>query len=176
MELLKKLVALVEGKFTDQEEWMAAVKKKYPTLADKIQFKGRVEMGKHLVYAEIPGEDRCYGVFNMDEDDGEVLGEDHDEDDSGNDSCFFVVVHHEDEDKTWIGKVEKFNTKWRERQWTGQPDARWSGGTYMSYLTPDDIMSYIRKDYRNDTVKGPFFDGNEAKRWANSNFGTDFDG
>lgn len=80
MKLLQQLHAIVlenEGKekFTDKNEWMAAVKRSYPDKADKIQFKGTVEDGKHLFYAQIPGEDRCYGVFNMDDDEGEVLRE-----------------------------------------------------------------------------------------------------
>jgi hypothetical protein len=59
----------------DRDEWMDAVKKAYPHLADKIKFKGRVEDGKHLFFAEVPGEDRAYGVYSMDDEEGEVLGE-----------------------------------------------------------------------------------------------------
>lgn len=80
MKLLRQLHAIVlesekKETFTDKDEWMAAVKRTYPDKADKIQFKGTVEDGKHLFYAQIPGEDRCYGVFNMDDDEGEVLHE-----------------------------------------------------------------------------------------------------
>lgn len=57
----------------DQEEWQAAVRKKYPNKA--IKFKGRVEGGKSTVSAEVSGEDRCYGVWDDDKEEGEVLGE-----------------------------------------------------------------------------------------------------
>lgn len=78
MKLLQQLQQLVEAasnKIQDHDEWMDAVRKSYPNIADKLKFKGRVEDGKHLFFAEIPGEDRCYGVYDMDKEEGEVLGE-----------------------------------------------------------------------------------------------------
>ena len=62
-------------KIKDHNDWIEAVKKAYPNIANKLKFKGRVEGGKNLFFAEIPGEDRCYGVFDMDKEEGEVLGE-----------------------------------------------------------------------------------------------------
>ena len=75
MKLIQQLQFIVEGKFHDYEAWMDAVKKANQTIANKLKFRSRVENGKHLFYAEIPGEDRCYGVYNMDDEEGEVLSE-----------------------------------------------------------------------------------------------------
>lgn len=76
MKLMQELLSINETKkFTDNIEWMDAVKAAYPEIADKLRFKGRIEDGKNLMFAEIPGEDRCYGVFDMDDDEGEVLSE-----------------------------------------------------------------------------------------------------
>jgi hypothetical protein len=76
MKLIQELLSIYEGKkFTDNLEWMDGVKAAYPEVANKLKFKGRVEDGKNLMFAEIPGEDRCYGVFDMDKDEGEVLSE-----------------------------------------------------------------------------------------------------
>ena len=63
------------------EAWKAGVKKAHPDHASQIQFKGRSEPGKdgksrNIISAEVPGIDRCFGVFNMDDpDDNEVLGD-----------------------------------------------------------------------------------------------------
>jgi hypothetical protein len=63
------------------EAWKAGVKKAHPDYASKIQFKGRTEPGKdgksrNLINAEVPGLDRSFGVFNLDDpDDNEVLGD-----------------------------------------------------------------------------------------------------
>lgn len=74
MKLIQELLSINEGKkFTDNLEWMDGVKAAYPEVANKLKFKGRIEDGKNLMFAEIPGEDRCYGVFDMDKDEGEVL-------------------------------------------------------------------------------------------------------
>ena len=77
MKLLRQLQNLIIEKttLTDREEWMDAVKKAYPDKANKIQFKGGVEDGKHIFWAQVPGEDRAYGVYDMDNEEGEVLGE-----------------------------------------------------------------------------------------------------
>lgn len=55
------------------EIWKHAVHTKYPTLKDKIRFVSK-DQGKH-VSAEIPGQDRSYGVFDMDTLTGHVLSE-----------------------------------------------------------------------------------------------------
>lgn len=59
--------------YHSEEEWMDAVQAAYPDLAHKIKFKGRVEGGKATLSAEIPGQDRSYGVFDQDKNVGTVL-------------------------------------------------------------------------------------------------------
>lgn len=72
-----KVSELFEGKktFSDFDAWKAAVLKKYPAEASKMKFKGRVESGKDTISAEIPGQDRSYGVWDQDAESGEVLSE-----------------------------------------------------------------------------------------------------
>jgi hypothetical protein len=68
--------SLEEGKdFGDFEEWKKAVLLAYPAQASKMKFKGRIEGKKQTVSAEIPGEDRSYGVWDMDDETGVVLSE-----------------------------------------------------------------------------------------------------
>jgi hypothetical protein len=59
--------------FVNFESWKMAVKAANP--GKTLQFKGRIEGGKHLIYAEVKGEDRCYAVWDDDRDEGELLGE-----------------------------------------------------------------------------------------------------
>lgn len=71
---------LFEMKMTDQETqalmaWQAEVKKAYPNVAAKLQFRARVEKGVNTVSAEVNGEDRCYGVFDIESGKGVILGE-----------------------------------------------------------------------------------------------------
>lgn len=86
---------------------------------------------------------------------------------------FFVAFYEEDEERSWIGLVTKEGGgKWHEKQFKGKPDYRW-GQTYMSYLSPDDIMTWIHKDYRRVTeIEGPFYDSKEAEQYVKSNWGT----
>ena len=59
----------------DYEEWQKAVLRAYPAQAKRIKFKGRIEGKLHTISAEIPGEDRSYGVWDQDTDKGVVLSE-----------------------------------------------------------------------------------------------------
>ena len=85
---------------------------------------------------------------------------------------FFVAVYDEDEHYSWIGIVSRNDsTKWHESPYKGKVDHRW-GGSYMSYLTPDDIMQWIRKDYRRGyEVAGPFDTAGEAEQYVKYNWG-----
>jgi uncharacterized protein YxjI len=67
-ELLKE-----EIEYNNFDAWKRAVLDEYPTLANKIRFKGRVEKNKMLISAEIPGQDRSYGVWDQDAGNGVVL-------------------------------------------------------------------------------------------------------
>ena len=53
--------------------WQEDVKKAYPKIANKLKFMARSERGVHTISAEIPGQDRSYGVFNADTGKGVVL-------------------------------------------------------------------------------------------------------
>ena len=55
------------------EQWMKDVKSAYP--GKNLKFKGRVEQGVNTTSAEVPGEDRSYGVYDHDKGEGVVLGE-----------------------------------------------------------------------------------------------------
>lgn len=56
----------------DYDDWIEAVKKAFPDKASRIKFKGTVVKGKTTVHAEIPGEDRSYGEFDYDKEEGWV--------------------------------------------------------------------------------------------------------
>ena len=96
-----------------------------------------------------------------------------DDEDEDEDDTFYVAFHDEDEGASWIGEVSRRDdTKWREREFKGNPDYRW-GTSYMGYLTPDQVMSWIHKDYsRGMEIEGPFFDSQEAVDFVNHNWGT----
>jgi hypothetical protein len=97
---------------------------------------------------------------------------DEDGDDEDDQQKFYVAFYDEDEERSWIGLVTKEGGgKWHEKQYKGKPEYRW-GQTYMSYLKPDDIMSWIHKDYRRGIdIEGPFYDAKEAEHHVTSNWG-----
>ncbi len=75
-KLMMPDVVLKEGADEDKlEAWKEKVKKAHPEHAAKMKFKGRQEGGKDMICAEVPGLDRCFGVFDMDKLKGDVLGE-----------------------------------------------------------------------------------------------------
>jgi hypothetical protein len=84
-----------------------------------------------------------------------------DSEDEVNDEGFFVVIASED-DGVFLGSIIKDGGKWRESGGQGPKPSNW-GSTYMSYLKPEEIMSWMRQDYgRYYEVLGPFADENEA--------------
>jgi hypothetical protein len=87
-------------------------------------------------------------------------------------SKFYVAFYDTDEERSWIGMVTKeHGGKWHEKSFKGKPERRW-GQTYMSYLTPDDVMGWIHKDYsRSIEIEGPFFDAKEAEDYVKENWG-----
>jgi len=96
-----------------------------------------------------------------------------DEDDYDEDSAngFFVCIGSE-EDGGFVGMVTKDGGKWRESNVAGNAPYSWGGKSYMSYLSADEIMSYIRNDYgRHADVKGPFYDEDEAMEYAQHQYG-----
>lgn len=130
--------------------------------------------------------DKKEHTFHFDDLTLEVEGNDVDtEDDEEDEDTFYVAIYDEDEQTHWIGEVSKSNgTKWHETTYSGKADYRW-GQSYMSYLTPSDVMSWINKDYgRGYDIAGPFSTAEEAEEYVEQNFGgqiteavayTDFD-
>lgn len=55
----------------DVEKWKQSVKDHYPEHADKIKFKVK-DQAKHIS-AEIDGQDRSYGVYDMEKEEGHIL-------------------------------------------------------------------------------------------------------
>ena len=100
---------------------------------------------------------------DFDEEEGED-NEDHNK--------FYVAFYDSDEERSWIGLVSKeHGGKWHEKTFKGKPEYRW-GQTYMSYLSPEDIMRWIHKDYgRSVEIEGPFYDPEEAMDHVKQNWG-----
>ena len=70
--MFKSFIKEEEDNFDKKiEAWKTAVKKKYPQKADKLKFKS-TDQGKYIS-AEIEGEDRSYGVFDIQKGEGVVL-------------------------------------------------------------------------------------------------------
>lgn len=68
-----------EKLYTDFKHWRDAVRSSYPEIAHKLKFVGRIETVKgekiQTISAEIPNEDRSYGVWYAKQDEGHVLFE-----------------------------------------------------------------------------------------------------
>lgn len=97
-------------------------------------------------------------------------------DDEGEDEGFFVVIASED-NGVFIGMVAQDGGKWREIAIDGAQPYAW-GQNYMSYLSTQDVMNYIKKEYgATEQVAGPFSDEEEARDYARNyfDFGADDD-
>jgi hypothetical protein len=70
-----KLKEDMHDSWKDVESWKTAVKNAYPEKAAKLKFKAKIENGVSTISAEVSGEDRSYGVWDMEEKKGYVLGE-----------------------------------------------------------------------------------------------------
>lgn len=77
MNVIQSLLQILESSNDSFETavntWKESIKKKYPNVASRLKFKA-VDGGKRIS-AEVPGQDRCYGVFDIDKGSGEVLDE-----------------------------------------------------------------------------------------------------
>jgi hypothetical protein len=83
---------------------------------------------------------------------------------------FWVVGWNDEESKAWVGEVtQRDSPKWVETASKGAAPSDWGGKRYMSYLSPDEVMSWLHRDY--DEVEGPFFDEDEAIEHAEHKFG-----
>lgn len=94
--------------------------------------------------------------------------QDEDEDDQ-DDSLFYVALYDEDARTGWVGMLSNADGKWRETLVAGEASHNW-GSSYMSYLSPRDVMGWIEKDYRDLDVEGPFTSAREAKEYLKRNY------
>lgn len=93
-----------------------------------------------------------------------------DEYEDGNEEGFFVAIGSE-EDGGFVGMVYKEGGKWREQEVAGNAPYNW-GASYMGYLSPGDVMQWIRQDYgRHSRVKGPFDTEEAAFDFASRMYG-----
>lgn len=65
----------IDKKYTNFDMWKKAVMAHYPQVASKIRWHGRVEGRKSTISAEVPGQDRSYGVWDSDKNVGVILEE-----------------------------------------------------------------------------------------------------
>lgn len=87
---------------------------------------------------------------------GEPLEEDGGEEDS--ESFYVVIVDGSDR---CVARLEKYGRSWHEECVFGDSPSGFGSKTYMSYLSPEDIISWLNRDY--GTVLGPFADEYEAE-------------
>lgn len=93
--------------------------------------------------------------------------DDIDDDDEEENDGFYVVIASEDSG-VFVGALTKDGGRWRETTVKGNKPHNWGGG-YMSYLTPEEVMSWLHKDYgRSYEVAGPFYDDQDVEDYANS--------
>ena len=110
------------------------------------------------------------GVMTPEEENLEEGSADEPEDsDDEEDDGFFVCIGDE-EDGGFVGMLTREGGRWREVTVSGTPPYKWGTG-YMSYLTSDDIMQHIRRDFRNSDVAGPFSDEQDAIEYAQRHYG-----
>ena len=187
IEKVKSQLTLKEGK----EEPLTADKL---DIGDTVVISGDVEYqdrvgeissfgtGKKFVVVNLHGGigNRSFHSSDVTQEMGDHDQEDDDDQDDESDDTrdesewdsFYVAFYEEDERKSWIGCVTKAEGgKWHEEPHSGEPDYRW-GTSYMSYLTPEEVMSWIKKDYRRGyEVEGPFETAEEAEEHAHQNWG-----
>lgn len=95
--------------------------------------------------------------------------DDEDDDEQGS---FFVAIYNIDDNSTFVGEISKRGGRWRCGRGRGKEPYGWGGHTFMSYLTVQDVMTWIHKDYsRGYEVEGPFDSLDEAVQFAEHNFG-----
>lgn len=100
------------------------------------------------------------------------MTEDDFDDEESSDQGFFVAIGREDEG-AFVGMVYKEGSKWKEQAIQGNPPHNW-GTSYMGYLSPQDVMRWINKDYgRGAHVAGPFDSEEDAIQYAEYQFGMD---
>lgn len=102
----------------------------------------------------------------------------HEDDDADDVERFwFVLVRDDGSSGCFMGEIYREEGSWRERPVQGKAPYGFGGKTYMSYLEPRQVISYISGDYsRTHDVKGPFFKRGQAEQLFDSHCGGDEDG
>ena len=156
-DLLKYGPVAVMAAIDDVADWIGDVEE-----IGSSDVSGWVKQVERML-AENPPE--AFGV-GMDEGAYDQYDLDTDEDDyEDSNEGFYVCIGSEDEGG-FVGMVYKDGGKWREQAVSGNAPYNW-GGSYMSYLTPQDVMQHIRNDYgRHAEVEGPFTDEEQAVEYA----------
>lgn len=150
-------------------------------LGDTVEITGDVNYQGSVGHIDSFGTDKKFVIVNLygigkksfhSSDVTETSLDDEDEEEDSDTADFYVAFYDEDENSSWIGKVTQAgSSKWVEKPFKGKPDYRW-GQTYMSYLSPNDVMTWIRKDYgRGMEIEGPFSDPQQAIDYVKHNFG-----
>lgn len=73
------------------------------------------------------------------------------------------TIKESDEQEFWftidefIGKIEKVDGKWREYVEDGEAPDNYGSKTYMSYLSPEEVISWLKQDYGRK-IDGPFME------------------
>jgi hypothetical protein len=122
-------------------------------------------------------EKRSLYIESINEGDEDFLDSEYDMDDDDNEQSevneFWVAIIPEypsEDSQPFVGKVIAGDRGWEEttRGSTGTPPHKW-GGKYMSYLSPEEVVNWIEKDYRGDIVNGPYYSEQEALDFLDSN-------
>jgi len=113
------------------------------------------------------GRDYVQGLDEGSYNDSDEDFDDYNDDDEEIERNSFYVIIASETSGAFVGTVIKAGSKWQESSGVGKSPYNW-GGNYMGYLTPDEVVRWIRKDYRNYEVDGPYFDKDEAKSMAQS--------
>lgn len=81
------------------------------------------------------------------------------ESDEGEAEMFYVVIA--DGSDRCVARLEKYGRSWHEECVFGDSPDGFSSKTYMGYLSPDEIISWLNRDY--STVLGPFANEYDAE-------------
>lgn len=149
----------------------------YAAWKKKMQAKGavkfeKVELDTIMAYDK---DGKGVGAYDIWGNVGHEMNEaakpgDHDYDGQPTDiDTFWVAGWNEEEGKSWIGEVTNNGSKWVETNSKGATPDSWGGKRYMNYLSANEVMDWLNKDY--DEVDGPFFDKLEAIEHAEHKFG-----
>ena len=81
---------------------------------------------------------------------------------SDEEEVFFVIVDGDQEHASLVSFALE-DGRWREHLHKGPRPYGFGSKTYMSYLTPGDLHSWLARDY--DSVRGPFDYGDGMDEW-----------